>query len=89
MGNGTAIRDSPTRFWTREYLLEHCEGFRVSTPDAHVGFVEAVLLDPTGDTPTALAVRGFGDVGVIAVSTDCIAEVRPEAEEIVLAGDSI
>jgi hypothetical protein len=87
MSSATVIRQNPSTFWTREYLLDHCEGYRVSTPDAHVGFVEAVVRNPTTEAPTALAVRGCRDFVLMEVPIDRVAEVRADAEEIVLAGD--
>jgi hypothetical protein len=65
MSTGTSIGERPTTFWTREYLLGHCEGYLVSAP--------------------SLIVRG--DLGVTTVPIDRVAELRPEAEEIVLTGD--
>ena len=85
MSTGTSTAERPTMFWTREYLLGHCEGYLVSTPDEHVGFVEAIVRDPRSEAPTSLIVRG--DLGVTTVPIDRVAELRPEAEEIVLAGD--
>jgi hypothetical protein len=84
MSSGTVIRQNSSSFWTREYLLDHCEGYRVSTPDAHVGFVETVVRNPTTEAPTALAVRACGDFALVEVPIDRVAEVRADAEEIVL-----
>jgi hypothetical protein len=87
MSSGTLLRQNRPSFWTREYLLDHCEGYRVSTPDAHIGFVEAVVRNPTTETPTALAIRTCGDLALVEVPIDRLAEVQADAEEIVLSGD--
>jgi hypothetical protein len=86
MSSGTVLRQDRPSFWTHEYLLEHCEGYRVSTSDAHVGFVEAVVRDATTEAPTALAVRTCGDFALVEVPIDRVSQVRADAEEIVLAG---
>jgi PRC-barrel domain len=44
--------------WSKGYWLGHCTGFRVDGPDERLGYVEEVLLDPEGQTPRALVVRG-------------------------------
>ena len=87
MNSGTATRAAETAFWTRCYLLGHCEGYRVSTAHARVGFVEDVVRDPETETPTALVVRARGDAGVITVPIERVAELRTGAEEIVLTSD--
>ena len=86
MGTDAPTRPPRTGFWTREYWLDHCEGYRVSTRDEHVGFVEQIVRDPGTEKPAALAVRRCaGDPGLAVVPIALIAEVRPETEEIILA----
>lgn len=75
--------DTDTTYWTRDYWLGHCEGFRVDGPQGRVGFVETVL-GPEGE-PEALLVRG-GILGgrVLVVPIEAVEDVRPRAERIVI-----
>jgi len=69
-------------FWTRNYWLEHCEGYRVETTEGHRGFVEEIIGEPERST---LLVRWCRrDAGLTAVRIDRVREVRPEAEELLI-----
>lgn len=69
------------RYWSRDYFLGHCEGYRVETPEGRIGFVERVLGEE--DDPEALVVRGglFGNQ-VERVPVASVVAVEPRAERI-------
>ena len=74
------------QLWTSEYCLDHCEGYRVETSDGHLGFVEEVVWDPELGEPTELLIRKSHDAfGLVVVPTERVSNVRPEAEEILVA----
>ena len=86
---GTASEQT-TGCWTREYWLDHCEGYRVSTRRGHLGFVEEIVRDPTTDEPTALMVSGsHGERGLMVVPIAEIVDVRAEIEDILVAPGSV
>jgi uncharacterized protein CbrC (UPF0167 family) len=71
--------------WTDEYWLSHCEGFRVDTPDGHLGFVEEVAWSDDGAKPIALRVRcGFGGRGLVTVGIDDVIELRQDGSSILV-----
>jgi hypothetical protein len=72
--------------WTLDYRLSHCEGYSVSSPDRHVGYVEEVVPSPDEGEPVALKVRtGYGCTrGVVLLPIDCVHEVLPSREHIVV-----
>jgi hypothetical protein len=75
--------DTDRRFWSHDYWLGHCEGFRVDGPDGRVGVVEAVLGHE--DEPTTLAVReGLFALRTVYVPIEQIVEIQPRAERLVL-----
>ena len=75
--------DTDKQFWSRDYWLGHCEGFRVDGPEGRVGVVEAVL--GREDEPTTLAVReGLFALRTVYVPLEQVAEIQPRAERIVL-----
>jgi hypothetical protein len=75
--------DTDRRFWSRDYWLGRCEGFRVDGPEGRVGVVSAVLGHE--DEPTMLAVReGLFALRTVYVPIEQVAEVQPRAERIVL-----
>jgi hypothetical protein len=80
----TTHSGSDITYWSRDYWLGHCEGFRVDCPDGRVGIVETVLGDE--DEPTALAVReGLFALETVIVPIEDVVEVHPRAERILLA----
>jgi hypothetical protein len=68
--------------WTDEYLLRHCEGYRVDSPDAHAGYVEEIVLLPDESTPIGFLVRGVP--GLTFVSVQQIRDFSPQAQRIVV-----
>jgi hypothetical protein len=75
--------DTDLAYWSRDYWLGHCEGFRVEDATRKLGFVEDVV--GPEDEPEQLVVRGglFAN-RVYTVSVDDILEIEPRAERIVL-----
>lgn len=67
-------------FWTRDYLLRHCEGYIVDGPDGHVGFVSEVV-----ETDEALELVVEGASGEFRVPLDAIQYFDPHAERIAIA----
>jgi hypothetical protein len=67
-------------FWTDAYWLEHCEGFRVDSPDGCLGYVEEVAWSDGRGSPVALHVRrSFDEHGTLLVSVDDIVELHQES----------
>lgn len=67
--------------------LADCTGFRVRSPDGHLGLVEGVQGGRGGDDPRYLAVRA-GRIIVLLVPIEEIESVDPDRRVIVL-GDSV
>jgi hypothetical protein len=78
----TAARscESAVEFWTREYLLGHCEGYIVEGPEGRVGFVSQVV-----DTDDLLEFVVEGSSGELRVSVDAIDCFDPRAQRMTLA----
>jgi hypothetical protein len=68
--------------WTDEYLLRHCEGYRVDSLDEHAGYVEEIVLLPDESTPIGFLVRGVP--GLTFVSVQQIRDFSPRAQRIVV-----
>ncbi len=64
--------------------LARWEGYRVRSPEGHLGFVEQVELDPETGRPATVAVRA-GRVIVLVVPVGEIQSVVPE-EGLILLG---
>ena len=79
----TIHADSDVRYWSRDYWLGHCEGFRVLGPEGRIGLVEAVLGEE--DEPEALVVRTglFGTHASVLPLGD-VELVEPRVERIVV-----
>jgi uncharacterized protein CbrC (UPF0167 family) len=76
---------TPCQSWTDEYWLCHCEGFRVDTPDGHLGFVEEIVWSDDGAKPIALRVRSsFGRRGLVTVGIDDVVEVPQDGSSILV-----
>jgi hypothetical protein len=69
-------------FWTHDYMLRHCEEFRVDLPDRHLGYVEEVVLLPDQSEPIGFLVRG--DSGLHFVSVHQIRDFSPRAQRILV-----
>lgn len=71
--------------WTAEYLLAHCERYRVESNEGKLGYVEEVIWAPDGSEPLALRVRtGFGSGGVVTIVVEDVLELHPNGERIVV-----
>ena len=68
--------------WTHDYLLRHCEEFRVDLPDRHVGYVEDIVLLPDESEPIGFLVRG--DTAPVFVSVRQIRDFSPRAQRILV-----
>jgi hypothetical protein len=74
--------------WSPEYVLGHCEGFRVETSEGRLGYVDEVVRAPEGGAPLALRVRTTGRGGsrhVLVMIEDVLA-LHAEAESIDVRG---
>lgn len=79
----TTHAESDLTYWTDEYWLGHCEGFRVDSPEGRVGIVEAIM--GPQEEPTALAVRGgLFTLRTVYVPVDDVVSIDPPARRIVL-----
>jgi hypothetical protein len=72
-------------FWTTEYWLRHCRGYRVFSGDEPIGFVEEIL-DGEDDDPTALLVR-VGEVftHLVEIPVEAIEGFDPARERVLIA----
>ena len=81
---------APTRYpnqedescWTHEYLLRHCEGYRVDSPAGHPGYVEEIVLLPDESEPIGFLVRGVS--GLTFVCVHQIRDFSSRAQRIVV-----
>lgn len=65
--------------WTAEYLLAHCERYRVESNEGQLGYVEEVIWAPDGSEPLALRVRtGFGEGGLVTIMVGDVLELHPK-----------
>jgi hypothetical protein len=85
-GGLTAAPSGRTEPFTWSYWLRHCEGFRVSTPERPLGYVESV--DAAVDVASAgvhgsLVVRTIAGGSVIIAVQD-VAEIAPRAELVIV-----
>ncbi|MGZ4415994.1 MAG: hypothetical protein ACXVRZ_16705 [Gaiellaceae bacterium] len=78
----TAYPEQDASCWTDEYLLRHCEGYRVDLLDVHDGYVEEIVLLPDESTPIGFLVRGVS--GLFFVSVHQIRDFSPRAQRIVV-----
>ena len=78
--------DSDLTYWSRDYWLGHCEGFRVEDDARMLGIVEEVIGDE--DEPAELVVRGglFAN-RVYRIPVDAVVQVDPRAERIFMRMD--
>ena len=78
--------DTDREYWSRDYWLGHCEGFRMEDDTGSLGIVEEVLGDE--DDPDELLVRG----GLFAnrlyrIRVEAIEEIEPRVQRIVVRMD--
>jgi hypothetical protein len=84
------VVDAPTMYakheaescWEHDYLLRHCEQFRVDSPERHLGYVEDIVLPPDESEPFGFLVRG--DSGLVFVSVRQIRDFSPRAQRILI-----
>ncbi len=79
----TAMEATTHTCWTAEYLLAHCERYRIATPERVLGYVDEVILRPDGRRAAALLVRTEGAKRV-AIPVEDVLEVHPSGERIVV-----
>ena len=71
--------------WTADYLLSHCERYRVESSEGGLGYVEEVVRSSDDDEPVALLVRTDpGDRSLVAVPIEDVLELHPDGERIVI-----
>lgn len=71
--------------WTANYLLAHCEGYRVESNEDMLGYVEEVVRAPDGIEPLALRVRRVsGERGIFTMGLESVLELHPNSELIVV-----
>jgi hypothetical protein len=81
-----AHADTNLEYWSPDYWLGHCEGFRVVDDNGRLGFVEEVHGDE--DEPDELIVRG-GLVGnrILRIPVEAIQEIQPRHECVLVRTD--
>ena len=80
--NTTYAKHETESCWTHDYLLRHCEEYRVDSADGHIGYVEEIVLPPGGQDPIGFHVRG--DSGLTFVSVRRIRDFSPRAQRILV-----
>lgn len=71
--------------WTANHLVAHCEGYRVESNEAMLGYVEEVIWPPDGSEPLALRVRSAsGERGLVTTMFEGVLELHPNSELIVV-----
>jgi hypothetical protein len=81
----SAVKTPERTCWSTEYLLAHCEGYRVESAQGTLGHVEDVLQDPSYGVwgePVALRVRT--DTGVLTVPIEDVLELYPNEKRVVV-----
>jgi hypothetical protein len=80
----STLADLEHSCWSRDYLIAHCEGFRVESDEGTLGYVEEIVAEPL-----ALRVRsGSGDQDVVTIAIEDATELHPDGERIVVRGTS-
>jgi hypothetical protein len=70
--------------WSADYVLGHCEGFRVESNAGRLGYVEEVVRASESGAPLALRVRtGRGGQPQVIVMIEDALELHAEGECIV------
>ncbi len=70
--------------WSTDYWLRHCDGFRVTTEDGEIGFVDAVDLTPQGDAEALVLRFGSEFTHSVRVPVAAVEALDPVDEAIVL-----
>ena len=78
----TYAKHEAESIWTHDYLLRHCDGCRVDSPDRHLGYVEDVVLIPDESEAIGFLVRR--DSGLVFVSVCQIRDFSPRAQRILV-----
>jgi hypothetical protein len=74
--------------WTEEYLLGHCENYRVDTEAGeHVGVVDRVVWSDDGFEALIVNPRRAGPA--IVVPLRCVIELHPGGEWIVVSSEAL
>ncbi len=77
------VSSTADRSAARLLAFRHCAGFRVESPDGHIGFVEDVLFGSDPERPSALAIRkGLFSRHVDLVALEDVEEVVPNERRI-------
>jgi hypothetical protein len=74
--------------WTSEYLLAHCERYRVESDVGTLGYVDEVILSADGREALGLLVR-TGDRGCVRIGIEEVLELHPSGERIVVRADRL
>ena len=82
-GHGLDPKTKPCPADEVDAWLKQCEGFRVRSPEGHLGFVETIDLEVATGLPRALAVRA-GRIIVLVVPTAEVESVFPDEKLVVL-----
>jgi hypothetical protein len=70
--------------WSAEYLLAHCEGYRVESADGTRGYVEEIVLAPDESRALSLLVRPAAGRRLFLIPADDVLELCPDTELIVV-----
>jgi hypothetical protein len=70
--------------WSAEYLLAHCEGYRVESAGGTRGYVEEIVSAPDESRPLSLLVRPAAGRRLFLVPADDVLELCPDTESVVV-----
>jgi hypothetical protein len=69
--------------WAADYLLSHCESYRVESAQGVLGYVEKVVWSRDDTAPVALLVRaGYGEGGLRTIGVDDVLALHPDCARI-------
>ena len=66
--------------WTTEYLLLHCQGYRVESAEGRLGYVEEVVQDQEWASGASRCRSGLTDAGILAIPIEGRARPAPEQQ---------
>jgi hypothetical protein len=85
MGVGKVEVSQEHSCWTADYLLGHCEDYRVESKEGRLGSVEEVVWSPDGSEPLAFRVgTGYQGEGLVTIAMEDVIELHPDGEWILV-----
>jgi hypothetical protein len=73
--------DTGRTCWSGDYLLAHCDGYRIGSGHRTLGYVQEIVRCPDGG-PLALRVAGAGGTTTVCVAD--VVELHPNDESLLV-----